>query len=59
MEVDEDHQTGEAPGEASLLTGFDGSGDNRGNKKLLDFRPNGKPARRAVKELVGALSGYA
>ena len=63
-EVDENHETDdtstdEAGREGSPLTDFDESGDESGNKKLLDAPPNGKPSERAVKELVGALSGYA
>jgi len=46
-------------GEGSPLTDFDESGDESGNKKLLDAPPNGRPSQRAVKELVSALSGYA
>lgn len=64
MEVDEDHETDNtntdgAGGEGSPLTDFDESGDESGNKKLLDAPPNGKPSQRGMKELVSALSGYA
>jgi hypothetical protein len=64
MEVDEDRETDntntDGPGEeGSPLTDFDESGDEGGNKKLLDGPPNGKPSQRAVKELVSGLSGYA
>ena len=61
MEVDDDHETDthESGGEGSPLTDIDDSGDESGNKKLLDAPPNGKPSRRAVKELVSALGGYA
>ena len=64
MEIDGGHETDNtdtdgARGEGSPLTDFDESGDESGNKKLLDSPPNGKPSQRAVKELVSALSGYA
>ena len=64
MEVNDDRETDDADGhgpggEGSPLTDFDESGDENGNKKLLDAPPNGKPSQRAVKELVSALSGYA
>ena len=64
MEVDKEHETDNtntdgASGEGSPLTDFDESGDESGNKKLLDAPPNGKPSQRAVIELVSALSGYA
>lgn len=64
MEVDEDHETDNtntdgADREGSPLTDFDESGDESGNKKLLDTPPNSKPSQRAMKELVSALSGYA
>ena len=64
MEVDGDRETDntntdEARGGGSPLTDFDESGDESGNKKLLDSPPNCKPSQRAVKELVSALSGYA
>lgn len=64
MDVDEDHEiddtnTDRGGREGSPLTDFDESGDESGNKKLLDVPPNGKPSQRAVKELVRALSGYA
>ena len=45
--------------EGSPLTDFDDSGDESGNKKLMDSPPNCKPSRRAVTELASALSGYA
>ena len=64
MEVDGDRETDNtntdgAGGEGSPLTDFDESGDESGNKKLLDSPPNSKPSHRAVKDLVSALSGYA
>ena len=64
MEVDDDRETDDTnshgpDGEGSPLTDFDESGDESGNKKLLDAPPNGKPSQRAVKELVNGLSGYA
>lgn len=64
MEVDGDHETDNTdaegpPREGSPLTDFDESGDESGNKKLLDSPPNGKPSQRSVKELVNALSGFA
>jgi hypothetical protein len=64
MEVDEDRETDNtntdgADGEGSPLTDFDESGDESGNKKLLDVPQNGKPSQRAVKELVSALGAYA
>lgn len=56
-----DHDTNSdgTPRDGSPLTDFDESGDESGNKKLMDSPPNGKPSRRAVNELVGALTGYA
>ena len=59
MVVDDGHETDDTGGGGSPLTDFEESGDENGNKKLLDAPPNGKPSRRSVKELVGALSGYA
>ena len=59
MEVDEDHETDDAPREASPLTDFDESDDESGNRKLLDSPPNGRPSQRAMKELVTSLGGYA
>ena len=64
MDVDEDREADNtdmdgAGREGSPLTDFDESGDESGNKKLLDSPPNGKPSQRAVKELVSTLSGYA
>jgi len=64
MDVDEHHETDHTNTDAdardgSPLTDFDESGDESGNKKLLDAPPNGKPSQRAVKELVSSLSGYA
>lgn len=64
MEVDDDREIDDSDAhgpekEGSPLTDFDESGDESGNKKLLDAPPNGKPSQRAVKELVSALSGYA
>ena len=59
VDVDEGHETDDPPREGSPLTDFEESGDESGNKKLLDTPPNGKPSKRAAKELVGALSGYA
>lgn len=59
MDVDEGHETDDAPREGSPLTDFEESGDETGNKKLLDSSPNSKPSQRAVKELATALSGYA
>ena len=60
MEVDDDNANTDGAGrEGSPLTDFDESGDESGNKKLLDVPPNGKPSQRAVKELVSGLSGYA
>lgn len=59
-EADEtDNNTEDIPREGSPLTDFDESGDESGNKKLMDSPPNGKPSQRAVKELASALSGYA
>jgi len=61
MEGDEtgDADTDGMSMEGSPLTDFDESGDESGDKKLMDIPPNGKPTQRAVKELVSALSGYA
>lgn len=64
MEADDDQETDNtntdgAGREGSPLTDFDESGDETGNKKLLDTPPNGKPSQRAVKELVSGLNGYA
>jgi hypothetical protein len=61
MEVDETDNTNTdgVPEEGSPLTDFDESGDESGNRKLMDSPPNGKPSGRAVNELVSALSGYA
>ena len=53
VEADEDHETDEAEG--SPLTDFEESGDEKG----LEPPQNIKPTQRGVKELVGALDGYA
>jgi len=64
MVVDDGHETDDTDGHepgggGSPLTDFEESGDENGNKKLLDAPPNGKPSQKSVRELVGALSGYA
>ena len=55
----ENTDTDGIPGEGSPLTDFDESEDESGIKKLMDFPQNGKPSRKAVEELISALSGYA